>query len=56
MMLIISSVKGNRYGPFFVTTLNFLKSTQILNFPFFLSIITINDRQVASLTCLIKPT
>jgi hypothetical protein len=46
--------KGNGYGSFLVVALDFLKSTQILNFPFFLSITTIGDSQVASSTSLMK--
>ncbi len=53
-MLITSSVKGNGYGSFLVATLSFLKSTQILSFPFFLSIITTGDSQVASSIGVIK--
>ncbi len=34
-----------------VATLSFLKSTQIMNFPFFLSTTPIGDNQVASSTC-----
>jgi len=41
---------------FFMEALNFLKSTQIMNFSFFLGITNIGDNQVASSTCLIKPT
>jgi hypothetical protein len=55
-MLITSSIKGNGYGSFFVATLSFLQSTQILYFLFFLGIITTGDSQVASSTSLIKPT
>ncbi len=53
-MLITSLVKGNMYGSFLVATLSFLKSTQIMSFPFFLGITTIGDSQVASSTSLIK--
>ncbi len=52
--LITSSIKGNGYGSFLVAALSFLKSTQILSFPFFLSTTTIGDNQVASSTSLIK--
>jgi hypothetical protein len=41
---------------FFVEALSFVKSTQIMSFSFFLSTTTIGDNQVASSTCLIKPT
>jgi len=53
-MLITSFVKGNGYGSSLIATLNFLKYTQIMNFPFFLGTTTIGDSQVASLTSLIK--
>ncbi len=53
-MLITSSVKGNEYGSFLVVALSFLKSTQILNFPFFLGTTTIGDSQVAISIGLIK--
>jgi len=43
--------KRYMYGSFFMVALSFLKSTQILSFPFFLSIITIGDKQVAFSTC-----
>jgi hypothetical protein len=49
-----SSIKGNEYGSFLVVALNFLRSTQILNFLFFLSTTTISDSQVAFLIGLIK--
>ncbi len=39
---------------FFVATLSFLKSTQIVNFPFFGGKTTIRDSQFASLISLIK--
>jgi hypothetical protein len=39
-----------------VVMLNFLKWTQILNFPFFLGTTTIGNSQVASSTNLMKPT
>jgi hypothetical protein len=39
-----------------VVMLNFLKWTQILNFPFFLGTTTIGNSQVASSTGLMKPT
>jgi len=54
-MLITSSVKSNGYGSFLIVALSFQKSTQILNFPFFLSTTTIGDNQVASSIGLIKP-
>ncbi len=38
---------------FFVSTLSFLKSTQLLNFPFFSRTTTIDDSQIASSTSLI---
>ncbi len=41
------------YRSFFMVALSFLKSTQILRFPFLLSIITIGDNQVAFSTCYI---
>ncbi len=41
-------VKDKDY--FFATLFNFLKSTQIFNFPFFLSIAIIGDNHVASST------
>jgi hypothetical protein len=53
-ILMTSLVNDNEYGSFFVAMLNFFKSTQILNFPFFLSNITIDDSQVASSIGLIK--
>jgi hypothetical protein len=53
-MLITSSVKSNKDGPFLVTALIFLKFTQIMNFPFFSNTITIGDSQVASSIGLIK--
>jgi hypothetical protein len=52
--VITSSVKGNGYGSFLIATLSFLKLTQILSFPFFLSTTTIGDSQVASSIGLIK--
>ncbi len=55
-MLITLLVKGNGYGSFLVDALSFLKSTQILSFPFFLGTTTINDNKVASSIGLIKPT
>jgi hypothetical protein len=53
-MLITSLVKGKKYGSFLIATLSFQKSTQILNFPFFLGTTTIGDSQVASSIGLIK--
>ncbi len=41
-------MKGKGYESFFVVAFNFLKSTQILSFPFFLGTTTIGDNQVAS--------
>jgi hypothetical protein len=55
-MLITSLIKGNGYGSFLVTTLSFLKSTQILSFPFFLSTATMSDNKIGSSINLIKPT
>jgi hypothetical protein len=40
---------------FFFFALNFLKSTQIFNFPFFLGTTTIGDRHVTSYTDLMIP-
>ncbi len=53
-MLITSFVKGNRYGSFLGAALSFLRSTQILGFPFFLGTTIIVDSQVTSSICLIK--
>jgi hypothetical protein len=53
-MLITLLVKANGYGSFFVVALSFLKSTQILSFPFFLSSTIVGDSQVASSTSLLK--
>ncbi len=44
----------NGYGHFFMATFNFLKSTHILSFPFFLSTTTVDDNQVAFSTCCIN--
>jgi len=41
-----SYVKGNGYGSFFMATISFLKSIQIVNFPLFLGIITMGDNHV----------
>jgi hypothetical protein len=54
-MLITSSIKGNEYGSFLVTTLSFLKSTQIFSFLFFLGAKIIGDSEVAFSIGLIKP-
>ena len=42
-----SSVNGRRYKSFLVAALRRLKSTQILNLPFFFGTTTIGDNQVA---------
>ncbi len=49
-MFNTSFVKGNGYGSFYVVAFNFLKSTQILNLPFFLGTTTMGDNHVASFT------
>ncbi len=51
-----SSINGNGKRSCLVATFNFLKSTQILSFPFFFGIIIIDDNQVASSTSCMKPT
>lgn len=43
-----SSVKGNGYGYLLVVAFRFLKSTQIMNLPFFFGTTTIGDNQVVS--------
>ena len=42
-----SSMNGRGYGSFLVAALRRLKSTQILNLPFFFGTTTIGDNQVA---------
>jgi hypothetical protein len=49
-MFRTSSIKDYGYGSFFVVAFSFLKSIQILNFPFFLGINTMGDNHVASST------
>ncbi len=49
IVFITSFIKGNGYGSFFVVTFNFLKSIQIIKFPFFLGAITMGDNHVAFL-------
>ncbi len=49
IVFITSFIKGNGYGSFFVVTFNFLKSIQIIKFPFFLCAITMGDNHVAFL-------
>jgi len=48
-------VNGNGKGSFFVSAFNFLKSRQILSFPFFFNITTIGDSFVASSMGCMKP-
>jgi CTP-dependent riboflavin kinase len=43
-----SYVNGHGKGSFFIAAFNFTKSTQILNFSFFLGTTTIDDNHVAS--------
>ncbi len=50
-----SSVNGNGKGSFFISTFNFLKSTQILNFPLFFGATTFGDNHVASSIGYMKP-
>ncbi len=49
-----SYVNGNGKGSFFIVAFSFLKSTQILSFPYFLATTTIGDNHVASSTSCIK--
>jgi hypothetical protein len=43
IVLMILLINDNEYGSFFVEAISFLKSTQILNFSFFLNTTTIGD-------------
>jgi hypothetical protein len=45
-MLITSSIKGNKYGSFFVVAFSLMKFIQIYSFPSFLGIM--GDNHVAS--------
>jgi hypothetical protein len=53
-MFNTSFVNGHGKGYFFIVTFNFMKSTQILSFPFFFDTTTIGDNHVASSTSCMK--